>query len=343
MTLGIAESRRRFVGSRSATVRLMDAARIALETFERQIYFRSHWLMGARSRRQRRAPAPRQECTVTQLREYLKLIGVVPGALVMVHTSVRNVWLVTGEEHSPAMAQPAEVASKLLRELLDLLGDTGTLVMPTHPLYRRDPGYHSSADKSDLVLDYDPRKTPCRVGLANEIFRRLPGTERTLHPLDGVSVRGPKSADILRNNLNRSKPLPHGVDSSYYRICQNRGIVVSFGIPLIEYFTLIHTAEDIRDADWPVKNFFRERRFRVRINEEWDEWIVRERRPLFARSYCEGQLRRDLLREGLLHEGHVGTIRVDWANTGEVLEFLLSRNKNNSYPYYFTKLTKLSL
>ncbi len=299
--------------------------------------------MSVQRGRRRNSAAPRQECTLAQLREHLKMIGVTPGALIMLHTSVRNVSFLTGDERAAAVVRPAEVASKLLNEVFDLLGDTGTLVMPTHPLYLRDPGYHFPGDKSDLILDYDPRTTPCQVGLANEIFRRLPGTERSLHPLQSVSVRGPRSADILRNNLNRFKPLPHGVESSYYRMCQNRGLVVSFGIPLIDYFTLIHTAEDVRDADWPVKNFFRERRFRVRINGQWDEWIVRERRPLFARSYCEGQLQRDLLHEGLLHEGHAGTIRVDWANAGEVLDFLLHRDKNNSYPYYFTKLAKLSL
>jgi aminoglycoside 3-N-acetyltransferase len=319
----------------------MDAVRIALEISERQIYFRSRWLMRTYGRRRRRAPAARQECTVAQLREYLKLIGIVPGVLAMLHTSVRNVSLIAGDGQPSAEGQPAGAASRLLGEVMDLVGDTGTLVMPTHPLYSRDPGYHSPGNKSDLILDYDPHKTPCQVGLANEIFRQLPGTQRSLHPLQSVSARGPRAADILRNNLNRSKPLPHGADSSYYRVCTGGGIVVGFGIPLIEYLTLIHVAEDIRDADWPVNDFYRERRFRVRINEKWEEWTVRERRPLFARSYCEGQIHRDLLREGLLHEGHVGTIRVDWANAGEVLEFLLYRNKGNSYPYYFTSLAKL--
>jgi aminoglycoside 3-N-acetyltransferase len=114
---------------------------------------------------------------------------------------------------------------------------------------------------------------------------------------------------------------------------------VSIGVPLIECFTLIHTAEDVRDAEWPVKNFFRERRFRVRSGESCDEWIVRERRPLFARSYSEGQLHRDLLREGILHESRVGTIRVDWASAGDVLSFMLLENSNSTYPYYYPQLS----
>jgi aminoglycoside 3-N-acetyltransferase len=322
------------------TARLADAARIATEVFCRQVYFRSHKLMEWRSKRlQQKSPDARQTATGKELREFLKTIGVGGNAVVMVHTSVRNVSLISDEEPGRVFSQPIAVASRLLSLLVELLGESGTLVMPTHPLYRDDPGYYENVGKSQLVLTYDPLKTPCNVGLTNELFRVSPGTQRSLHPLQSVSARGPRAAEILAHNLNCRKPLPHGVDSSYYHVCKCGGIVVSIGVPLIECFTLIHTAEDVRDAEWPVKNFFRERRFRVRSGESCDEWIVRERRPLFARSYSEGQLHRDLLREGILHESRVGTIRVDWASAGDVLSFMLLENSNSTYPYYCPRLS----
>ena len=320
---------------------LADAVRIAAEVLARQIYFRSDRLMEWRSKRvqQELSDAP-QTSSVKELREFLKSIGVRGSAVVMVHTSVRNVSLVSDDVPGRAFRPPIAAASRLLSLLVELLGETGTLVMPTHPLYRDDPGYYKGGEKSQLVLTYDPLKIRCNVGLTNELFRVSPGTQRSLHPLQSVSARGSKAEEILTNNLNQRKPLPHGPDSSYYRVCKLGGIVVSIGVPLIKCFTLIHTAEDMRDTEWPVKNFFRERRFRVRIGEGCDEWIVRERRPLFARSYCGGQLHRDLLREGLLHEGRAGTIRVDWAIAAEVFEFLMRRNQGNSYPYFLTGWAK---
>jgi len=326
----------------SLTTRLADALRIATEVSCRQIYFRSHRLMEWRSSRLRNqgSPGAPQKATCNGLGEFLKGIGVGGNAVVMVHTSVRDVSLISDEQPGRVFLQPIEVASRLLSLLVEVIRETGTLVMPTHPFYRDDPGYFKGGDKSQLVLTYDPVKTPCNVGLTNELFRLSPGARRSLHPLQCVSARGPLAEDLLRDNLNRNKPLPHGVDSAYYRICKHGGIVVSIGVPLIEYFTLIHTAEDLRDAEWPVKNFFRERRFRVRIGGSCDEWTVRERCPLFVRSICEGQLHRDLLREGLLHEGRAGTIRVDWANAAEVLEFLMRRNQGNSYPYFLTGWAK---
>lgn len=327
--------------SGSPAIRMADTVKTAAEVFARQMYFRSETLMERRSKGlQQKSPDVAQTVAGTELREFLKSIGITRNAVVMVHTSVRNVSLIDDQETGQAFSDPIAVATKLLSLLSELVGESGTLVMPSHPLYRDDPGYYKGGDKSQLVLTYDPLKTPCSVGLTNELFRFSPGTQRSLHPLQSVSARGPRAGEILADNLNRRKPLPHGVDSSYYRVVQYEGIVVSIGVPLIEYFTLIHTAEDVRDAEWPVKSFFRERRFRVRIGESCDEWVVRERRPFFVRSYCEGQLHRDFLREGILHEGRVGTSRVDWARAREVFDFMMRRNKSNSYPYFFTRLAQ---
>ena len=237
---------------------------------------------------------------------------------------------------------PVATASAILREMIAAVGDEGTLVLPTHPHYRDDPGYHSRVEKSRLVLNYDPERTPSSVGLVSELFRRYPGSLRSHHPLQTISCRGRRAEELLCGNLNDDKPLPHGAHSGYYRFCVARGLVLSIGVPLIKCCTLIHVAEDVRDADWPIRNFFRERRFRVRrLGRDERDWIVRERRPLFVRSYCDGQLHRDLLREGILTEGYAGTIRFDYANARSIFEYLMHRNSSTGYPYFLTRLAQL--
>jgi len=321
-------------------LRLSDAVLMALEIIARQTYFRFPALVERFSAPRSRPAGPPQQATLGELRDVLDRLGVRPGALAMVHTSVRGASLVDDKAGGRNLISPAGVAAGLLSLLLDLVGDTGTLVMPTHPAYQDGRRHLSGGEESDSLVRYDPLKTPCHVGLTNELFRRLPGAQRSMHPLQSVSARGPQASELLQNNLNDSRPLPHGVDSAYYRICQKRGLVVSIGVPLLEYFTLIHTAEDVRDSEWPIRDFFRERRFRVRSGPDEAEWVVRERRPLFARSYCEGQLHRDFLREGILHEGKAGSLRVDFARANEVFEYLMWRNKGNTYPYFLANLAK---
>ncbi|HEX3867018.1 MAG TPA: hypothetical protein VHV78_09705, partial [Gemmatimonadaceae bacterium] len=84
----------------------------------------------------------------------------------------------------------------------------------------------------------------------------------------------------------------------------------------------------------------RDRRFIVATNGTEREWRVRERRPLFARAYAEGQMHRDLIAEGILHEGRAGSMRVDWLRAGKLLEYLRFRNERSPYPFVLANLAK---
>jgi hypothetical protein len=65
------------------------------------------------------------------------------------------------------------------------------------------------------------------------------------------------------------------------------------------------------------------------------EWTVRLRRDDYAKfAYCRSKMGRDMVAEGVIHEGRVGTVRVDWARAGVVFDFMWRKTKNSSYPYY---------
>lgn len=311
----------------------LDAFLIGVELASRHVYWRVPYL---RTLYQKWSIRQKGEFTVSRepLRDHLQRIGVGCGALVMVHSSIQNITVISGRQDEPASANPFV----LLRDLLELIGDAGTLAMPTHPYYRDEPGF--MYDKSNLIFRYNPRKIPSRAGLLTEMFRRLPNVERSLHPLSSLACRGPLARALLHDNLNRNKPLPHGVYSGYYRFCQLGGLVVSIGVPLIKSMSVMHVAEELKEAEWSVKDFFYERRFIVSIDSEDHECVVRERRPEFVRSLALYQLRRDLLREGVLHEGEVCGVRCDWAHAQAVLSFMIQKNKNSTYPYWWPRLAK---
>jgi aminoglycoside 3-N-acetyltransferase len=145
--------------------------------------------------------------------------------------------------------------------------------------------------------------------------------------------------ELLRDNLNDSQPLPHGVHSGYYRFCQHNGLVLSVGVPLGPYMTLVHVAEDVRDQDWPVPNFWRQRPCVIRIHGDDNRFVVRERRPEYGMfCLCMRKVVRDLKTAGILHETAADGARVDWARSGEVFDFFMSRNRQSSYPYFLTAL-----
>ncbi|MGD0832486.1 MAG: AAC(3) family N-acetyltransferase [Terracidiphilus sp.] len=215
-------------------------------------------------------------------------------------------------------------AQVLMQDLVQLVGPDGTLVMPTHAM------------NQDEMTTYDPRRSPCGVGLVNELFWRRKGVQRSLFPYNMLAACGPLAEELLRDNLNERHPSAHGSDSGYYRMCQRNGLVVSVGVRLKEYITIAHVVEEMRE-DWPIKDFFNERRYEVIEDGIAKEWTVRLRRSEYAEfAYCRRKMARDLVAEGVIREGHVGTVRVDWARAGEIFDFFWRKTKNAPYPYYAT-------
>jgi len=312
-----------------------DRLRTAVELASRQLYFRSRLIRRLRQARGA-APAAPTRASIDALRSRLEEI-LPSGGLAMAHVSTLGVQL---DADDTPMREAPRIAATVVALLRECVGVAGTLVMPTHPLYPAPPWDELSRREDGRVLTFDPLRTPTSNGLANELFRRGRDTTRSCHPLQTVSAAGPLASVLLQSNLHSDKPLPHGPDSPYFRFSKRRGIVVGVGLPLLDYCTIVHTAEDARPGGPLTADFYRERRFIVREGVRASEWIVHERRPLYSRAYSEVELRRDLLREGILHEGCVGSVRVDWLNAGDLLDYMLERNKQSTYPYRWTGLAR---
>jgi aminoglycoside 3-N-acetyltransferase len=305
------------------------------ERLAREVYWRSphlrRWLAPLHSQSKLQV-GNRQE-----LKQYLREIGMQEGALVMAHTAVANLQLTDADSPRAKQANFLKTAPKLLDDLQELVGPTGTLAMPTHPHYQMENDYVPFNEQNDPV-PFDPQRTYCCVGLVNELFWRRKGVQRSLHPLNTLAACGPLADELLRDNLNEHKPLPHGIYSGYYRFCQHNGLVVSIGIPLRRCLTLLHVAEDVRDEQWPIKDFFRERRYR--LQHEGCEKVVVVRKPdlHYSRfSICWFTATHCLLRDGILHEGKVGGIHVGWARAKEILDYCMERNATSTFPYYAPK------
>ncbi len=313
-----------------------DILLLAGEWAFRQVYWRSSRLRGWIKRAKSKKASVAQVADKQALIDYLQSIGVNPGSLVMAHTSVSELSLHSGDSALGETKSSIQVAQELVSILLGMVGETGTLVMPTHPFYKARPASSEVVDHASLPV-YNPASTPCGVGLANELFWRQSGTSRSLFPHNTLAARGPLATELLHNNLNESKPLAHGVHSGYYRFCQRNGLLISIGVPLASCFTLVHAAEESRDQQWPVKDFFEERDYIVRQQGVDQTVTIRKTRTEFMMfSLCIRKLRRDLVRAGILHEGRVGTVRVDWARAGEIYQFISTRNRESTYPYFGT-------
>ena len=131
--------------------------------------------------------------TIGSLFRDLTLLGLTSGSTVLVHASLSKLGWVAGG------------AQAVIEALRQVLGDAGTLVMPTHTGQLTDPS--SWADppvphdwwpvlRSQMPA-FDPAATPTRdMGTIAETFRSMPGVRRSCHPHGSFAAAGPLADEV---------------------------------------------------------------------------------------------------------------------------------------------------
>jgi aminoglycoside 3-N-acetyltransferase len=153
------------------------------------------------------------------LRKDLLDLGVRPGGLLLVHSSLRSM---------PGNEGPESV----IQGLQEALGPGGTLLMPALTFERVTP--------ENPVFDI--RYTPSNVGIIPETFRTRPGTVRSLHPTHSVCAAGPLAGELIEAHAADSTPC--GPHSPFRAIAEHGGQILFLGCGL-EANTTMHAIEEV--------------------------------------------------------------------------------------------------
>ncbi len=183
--------------------------------------------------------------TKSEIVDALKDVGLSCGDSVMVHTSLGKLGYVCGG------------AQSVIEALIEVVGQDGTIMMPTQSWKNLDPEtvVHWDADEADWDTirknwpAYDKAITPTNtMGAVAEMFRSWPGTIRSDHPARSVAAWG-KHASYLTENHDLSNIF--GDDSPIGKLYKLGGKVLLIGVGY-DKNTSIHLA-DVR-ADYPGKH-----------------------------------------------------------------------------------------
>jgi aminoglycoside 3-N-acetyltransferase len=151
--------------------------------------------------------------TVDSLVAELRELGVEPGTVLLVHSSLSQLGWVAGG------------AQAVVHALQEVVGPEGTVVMPTHS-YLTDPAtWHDPAVPEawwpqirQHLPAFDPALTPTRgMGAIVECFRHTPGLRRSSHPSVSFAARGSHSDTVvadhsLDDDLGEGSPLARVYD-----------------------------------------------------------------------------------------------------------------------------------
>lgn len=167
----------------------------------------------------------------------LRELGVKEGDILMVHSALSSMGQVEGG------------ADTVIDALLETVGPSGTIAMPTL--------YLPSIGGSEV---FDVNESPSQMGQITEVFRKRPGTVRSVHPTHPTAAQGARANDLIRDHAKA--PTACGEGTPFGRLAQWSGKVLLMGVDQ-DRNTLLHTAEDY--ADCP---FLAERKFRYRDPED---------------------------------------------------------------------------
>ena len=182
--------------------------------------------------------------TVESLQADFKALGIEKGMVLLVHSSLSAMGWVCGG------------AVAIIIALQKVLGETGTLVMPTHSTDLSDPSQWENPPVPEswwqtireTMPAYDPGLTPTRsMGKIVETFRKQEGVLRSTHPQSSFCASGPQASYIIDNH---SLAFGMGENSPLARIYDLSGFVLLLGVGHSSN-TSIHLAE--YRADFPTK------------------------------------------------------------------------------------------
>jgi aminoglycoside 3-N-acetyltransferase len=227
----------------------------------------------------------------------LRRLGVKPGGILLVHSSLSALGFVAGG------------ARAVIRALIESIGPEGTLVLPTHSWEQMEGGCRT----------FDVRRTPSCVGVIPEMFRSLPAAIRSLHPTHSVAASGPAASWLVEGHEYARTPC--GAETPYLRALDRDCQILFLGVDL-RCNTAFHTIEAV--AELPYL-----------LNQDPDlftiidgrgiafETSVFRHRPGIPRRF--GVLERPLAEAGIVRCGLAGPARTLVIGGASFLDFMMEQ------------------
>ena len=192
---------------------------------------------------------PTYPIAISEIRSFLQDCGVRQGDLLHVHCSIGH--LMRGAS-KPAEGTPPGLrtySKDLLKMLLDIVGDTGTVTMGTD--FDRPVGWLRRL-MAEAPLDddiFDPASSSSNRGLVSEYFRKMPDAVRSVHPYYNLTARGPLATELVSEH-HLSTPYAQDRHSPWFKLTERGGKVVMLG-RTFEVNSLVHLVEYLNPDEYP--------------------------------------------------------------------------------------------
>jgi len=252
--------------------------------------------------------------SLKEFRNFLAEQGITCGDVVFVHSSFDRLTHIEGG------------AFEIVRALQQAVTEQGLLAMPAYTHKGIMFEYVASAP----VFRVD--RSPSLMGLLSEVFRRMPGVVRSLHPTHSVAAWGNGAKDFVGEH--HLSPSPVGPKSPFHKLLARQGKAIMLGVNT-NYLTLIHTVEDIMGEQFPLKTSLKTLYSLQVIDGSGKELTVPVRvfDPWVTSRCVVSSLDSYLLNSGAMRVGIIGNLGVYFLSVAATVEKLIELAKTNKTVY----------
>lgn len=216
--------------------------------------------------------------TKQDLLTHLIALGVNPSGTLMVHLSYKAIGEVEGK------------GDTVLDALMEYM-QQGLLVFCSHT-------WANVSEKNPVM---DVLHTPSCIGALTELFRKRPGTRRSLHPTHSLSAFGADAEEFLSGEEFMTTPCGEG--GAYHKLWQRNAQILLIGVTFASN-TYIHGIEEWDGAEGSIA---KEKTDFYVINYEGQRLYTPQYRhcaPLFSETFIK--LEPQALQQGVLTLGNFG-------------------------------------
>ncbi len=208
-------------------------------------------------------------------------LGVQPGAVVLVHSSLRRLGYVEGG------------AETVIDALLAAAGPEGIVLFPTLTGTKRDGPGHPP--------EMHVNATPCWTGRIPETARHRPAARRSLHPTHSITAIGAEAERYATGHEVSETPCDR--HSPYHRLIEEGGSILLLGGVTQQSNTTLHCLEELAVVPYHLQP---EPTDGVVVDGDGQRHIVRNRLHLWGWERDFRKLDGPLLEAGAMRCGPVG-------------------------------------
>jgi len=238
--------------------------------------------------------------SATEFEQALRDLSITSGDTILVHSSF--------DAFKGFQGKPTDIIATLQKAV----SPTGIIIMPTMPFTG------TAVDYARANPLFDAKRTPSRMGLITELFRRSSGVIRSLHPTHPVAVWGNQAEAIAAQHYLARTPCGQG--SPFERLLEHQGKILLIGTG-IGVLTFYHYIEELFEERLPINPFTKEL-FLLKVKDPEGNLHSCETRlfePAVSRRRNLHKIVPELKRIEALHRRRIGKLDITVLRAQDVL------------------------